>query len=248
MSPVAQSVQILDVPVRPLTMPQAVAECADFFASPGLKQVVTANPEMALAAARDEELRQVLESADLVVADGVGLVWAARRLGQPLPDRIPGVELAWELLSWCAAGGYPVFLLGGAPGVAAEAAAKLSVDLAGLRVAGFQHGYFAPEEEDEVVRRVAHSGARLLLVGMGTPRQEKWIYRHRERLGAQVAMGVGGSLDVFAGRVKRAPRAWRRLHLEWLYRGLSQPRRWRRLLQLPRFCLRVWFRAPGGGQ
>ncbi|HEX6971524.1 MAG TPA: WecB/TagA/CpsF family glycosyltransferase, partial [Limnochordia bacterium] len=201
--------------------------------------VITANPELVMAAQRDPELAALVEAADLVIADGIGLVWAARLLGDRLPERIPGIELAEALIARLARRGGSAYLLGAAPGVAAEAAARLAADHPGWRLAGVQHGYFSESDEEAVVAAIREAAPDLLLVGLGAPRQEKWIGRHRHRLGAAVAIGVGGSFDVFAGRVPRAPAGWRRWGLEWAFRLLRQPTRARRMLALPRFAGRV---------
>lgn len=232
-------IKILGVPFDPLGMEEAVERIASFMAVDQCHLVVTANPETVMKAGEDRELMAILQEAQLVVADGIGIVWAARCLGTPLPGRVPGVELAEALVTLAAQRGYRVYLLGGAPGVAAEAARCLERKYPGLVIAGVQHGYFSREEEEGVVAAVAAARPHLLLVGLGMPKQEKWIYRHRQRLGAAVAIGVGGSLDVFAGKVCRAPDWMCRRGLEWLYRLLSQPQRFFRMLALPRFVLKV---------
>lgn len=232
-------IKILGVPFDPLGMEEAVERIASFMAVDQCHLVVTANPETVMKAGEDRELMAILQEAQLVVADGIGIVWAARCLGTPLPGRVPGVELAEALVALAAQRGYRVYLLGGAPGVAAEAARCLERKYPGLVIAGVQHGYFSREEEEGVVAAVAAARPHLLLVGLGMPKQEKWIYRHRQRLGAAVAIGVGGSLDVFAGKVCRAPDWMCRRGLEWLYRLFSQPQRFFRMLALPRFVLKV---------
>lgn len=214
----------------------------------GFHLVATANPEAVLLAGGNPELARVLDAAALVVADGVGVVWASRRLGVPLPERVPGIELAEGLLGLCAAEGLAVFLLGGRPGAGgrpgvAEAAARaLSQRWPGLRVAGTWHGYFGAGEEPAVLCAVAEAAPALLLCGMGCPRQELWLARHAdflERCGVRVGVGVGGALDVWSGRVRRAPASLRRLGLEWLWRLAQEPGRLRRQVRLLRFVLEV---------
>lgn len=234
-----ERITILGVPFDPVGMAGAVKKIAGFIISGGPHQVVTANPEMVMAAREDGELLQILTGAELVVADGIGIVWAARRLGTPLPERVPGVELAAAALTLAAENGYRVYLLGGAPGLATEAARCLRRKYPGLDIVGTQHGYFSASGEAEVVAQIAATSPHLLLVGLGMAKQEKWIHSHRGELGVPVSIGVGGSLDVFAGRVRRAPPWMCRLNLEWLYRLLIQPRRLFRMLALPRFVLRV---------
>lgn len=214
----------------------------------GLRLVVTANPETVMKARRLRELAAALRRADLVVADGVGVVWASRRLGRALPGRVPGIELAEGLLAHCAAAGHPVFLLGGRPAsarrpaVAERAARALARRWPGLEVCGTWHGYFGPQEEPAVLQVVSRARPALLLCGMGCPRQELWLARHAAFLdgcGVTVAIGVGGALDVWAGDVRRAPAFLRRAGLEWLWRLVQQPRRLGRQLQLVRFALEV---------
>jgi len=201
--------------------------------------VVTPNPEMVMAAQSDLELLGILNAANLAVADGIGLVWAARRRGADLPGRVAGFDLLTEILERGSREGLKVFLLGSRPGVAADAARRCLERWPGLEVAGTHHGYFPPADDEKVARLVAASGADLVAVGMGSPRQERWIARQAELLGGLVAFGVGGSLDVLSGRVKRAPDWMARRGLEWLGRFISQPGRWRRAPALARFVLAV---------
>jgi N-acetylglucosaminyldiphosphoundecaprenol N-acetyl-beta-D-mannosaminyltransferase len=198
--------------------------------------IVTANPETVMAARRDADLAVAIRSADLVVADGVGIIWAARRLGYTLPGRVAGIDLMAELCAWAAGNDRTVFLLGGGAGVAERAARTLVAIYPGLRVAGTRHGQTGLWD-GAAVAEVSAARPDLLFAGLGMPLQEKWLAKHLDRLNVRLAMGVGGSLDVLAGRVRRAPPWARRLHLEWLYRLVHQPSRWRRQLALPKF---VW--------
>ncbi len=237
-------VVVLGVPFDRVDQRAAMRRIAELASSEGFHLVVTGNPELVVAAQRSPELLEVVWSASLVVADGVGVVWASRRLGDPLPERVAGVELMQALCGWAASEGRPVFLLGGRPGVPEAAAKNLVLRFPGLRVAGTHHGYFSGRD-NEVVEQVARSGAHLLFCGLGSPFQELWLWRNRHRLGVRVAMGVGGSLDVLAGRIPRAPKWIRGAQLEWLYRLVREPRRWRRQLALPRFAWAV-LRSPRG--
>lgn len=209
---------------------------AALVAGGGAHQVVTLNPELLYRARNEPRLREILEGADLVTADGVGILWAARRAGRRLPERVTGIDLMMALVRRAAASGWRVFLLGAAPGVAAEAARRLQELYPNLAIAGWEHGFWRPEEEPRVVAAVKRARPQLLFVALGAPRQEEWIARHLPALGPVVAVGVGGSFDVLAGRVRRAPALLRRLNLEWLGRLVMQPRRWRRMLVLPKFA------------
>jgi N-acetylglucosaminyldiphosphoundecaprenol N-acetyl-beta-D-mannosaminyltransferase len=203
------------------------------------RTAVSFNPELVIRAQRDPAAADALLAADLRYPDGVGVVWAAARRGARGLERVPGIELAVRVLEGAAAEGLGVYLLGAAPGVANEAAEALRARYPGLWVAGTWNGYFAPEDEADVVARVRDSGAAVLFAALGAPRQELFIHRNRCRLGAGVALGVGGSFDVWAGRVSRAPGWARSLGVEWLYRLLTDPRRLRRQLALPVFVGRV---------
>lgn len=198
--------------------------------------LVTLNPEIVVRAASDAALEAALQAAALTVADGVGITWAARRAGTPLPERVPGVELMAELL---ARGGpaLRVYFLGAKPGVA-ERAAKAAQERYGTTVAGTQHGYFKPDEATEVIKRVADSRAHVLLAGLGEG-QELFLHRHRDALSTPLLVGVGGALDVLAGEVKRTPEWTHRAGLEWAYRVGSDPKRWGRLPRLARFVALV---------
>lgn len=232
-------ISVLGTGVDPVSMAQALARAEALIGRGQPSMVVTINPELVMHAQRDTALARALDRADLVVPDGIGIVWAARILGHPVPERVPGVELTEGLIQRAAARGYRVYFLGAAPGVAEEAARRLTARYPGLAVAGTHHGYFKPEEEAAVVAAVRRVRPHILLVALGAPRQELWIARHLHQCQAALALGVGGSLDVFAGRVQRAPRWVQAVGLEWLYRLVRQPARAGRMLALPRFAARV---------
>jgi N-acetylglucosaminyldiphosphoundecaprenol N-acetyl-beta-D-mannosaminyltransferase len=203
------------------------------------QQLITVNPEFVMAAQRDADFRRAINEAALVVADGVGVVWATRYLGAATPERITGVDTLMALARHCADAGYRLYLLGAAPGVAEEAASRLQALAPGLQIAGTYAGSPAPAEEEDIIERVRAAQADILCVAYGAPAQDLWIYRNLARLPAALAVGVGGAYDFIAGRQRRAPRLMQRLGLEWLYRLYREPWRWRRMLALPRFALRV---------
>lgn len=202
--------------------------------------VVTLNPEIVVRAERDPELAAALRQAELTVADGVGLVWAARRLGTPVPGRVPGIDLAERVLR-LGGQGVGAFFLGGRPGVA-EAAARAAEERFGARIVGSHHGYFEPADEGRVVDAIRDSGAELLLCALGE-RQELFVRAHGERLGVAAAIGVGGTLDVWAGAAQRTPAWTRRARIEWLWRVGLDPKRWHRIPRLIRFVALVLRRA-----
>lgn len=205
--------------------------------------VFTPNSEIVQMCIEDEALRQTVNSASLVIPDGIGVVKAARILGTPLKGKVAGVELGREVLAFAAQDGLPVFFLGGKPGVAEAAAEKMREAHPGLNVCGARDGYFQKEgpENDAAVAQVNESGAKVLFVCLGAPTQEKWIAANRGRLpGVQILLGLGGSLDVYAGTVKRAPKIFIKLGLEWFYRLLKEPWRIGRMMRLPQFYFGTW--------
>jgi N-acetylglucosaminyldiphosphoundecaprenol N-acetyl-beta-D-mannosaminyltransferase len=243
LAPLGPRVQVLGLPVHDLTLPELVDRVRLWVrVEPDrLHQVVTLNPEMVMAARRVPAFRAVVEQAEVVTADGVGIVLAARLLGQPLRGRVTGVDLVEAL----AAAGDPalaLFLLGAAPGVAELAARRVQARYPECRIAGTWVGSPRQEESGEALARIAAARPAVVLVAYGAPVQELWVARHRrelEQAGVVVAVGVGGAFDYLAGVVPRAPRLLRRLGLEWLYRLIRQPWRWRRQLALPQFAALV---------
>ncbi len=230
-------VKLLNAPVDSLTMEQCVERVAELIKVGSPHRVITLNPEILYQAVQsDHTLLGLLNKADLVTADGEGIVWAGRVAGTPFPERVTGIDLMLRLVERAAAEGWPIYLLGSAPGVAEEAAANLTRRYPGLQVAGTRHGYFKPDEEAGLAQAILEAAPQLLFVALGAPAQERWIDCHIEHLGSVVAIGVGGSMDVISGRVARAPLWMRKLKIEWLCRLFMEPSRWRRMLVLPKFA------------
>lgn len=226
---------ILGVRVDDVTEAESVARCERFIVE-RRRSVVTPNPEIVMAARRDPALRHALARADLAIPDGGGLLLAARWWGQPLRAQVRGSDLAERLLARAASAGWRVFFLGGAPGVAEAAAARSAARWPGLQVAGTFAG--DAEERGDAATRAAISAAGpvdILLVAYGASRQERWMVRNLVHLDVGVALGIGGVLDFLSGRVRRAPRWLREARLEWLFRLVVQPWRWRRQLSAARF-------------
>ncbi|RDI95830.1 glycosyltransferase [Meiothermus sp. QL-1] len=241
-----ERVELLGTPVDLVDLPGALAWIEERIAHPlpQTAQVVTTNPEAVVRAQTDAELRQALWASELVTADGVGIVWAVQRLtGHRLAGRVPGAEILPALFARMGPR-LGVFFLGAAPGVAERAAENARLRW-GIRVLGAQDGYF--QEEEPVLAAVRAAQPDLLVVGMGE-RQDTFIYRHKARLGARVAIGVGGMLDVLAGKVRRAPLWAQRLGLEWLVRIATDPRRWRRFPRLVEFVRLVQLEAQRRGK
>jgi N-acetylglucosaminyldiphosphoundecaprenol N-acetyl-beta-D-mannosaminyltransferase len=233
------SCYVLGNRVDPLTLAGAVARVAEFIAAGNPHHVVTLNAEIAYRAYREPDLRAVINRAHLVTADGAGILWAARKLGTPLPERVTGIDLLQALAAEGARRGWRFYLYGAAPGVAEAAAARLVREHPGLVVAGTSHGYLSAREIPGLIEAIKEARPHILLVGLGAPKQEYWIAGHLKELQVPVAMGVGGSFDVLAGRTRRAPAWVQRLNLEWLYRVLQEPARVKRTLALPKFMLAV---------
>jgi N-acetylglucosaminyldiphosphoundecaprenol N-acetyl-beta-D-mannosaminyltransferase len=201
--------------------------------------VVTLNAEMILAAQRQPEAQDALHQGDLYISDGVGLTWAARMLRKNSVHRYPGIDLAFDTMERLAGKRGSVFLLGSEEGVADEAGRRLQARLPGLVIAGTACGFFSDHEEEAVVANIAELKPDLLLVGMGCPKQEQFIADHRHQLETAVMVGVGGALEVFAGRRTRAPQWMRGTGLEWAFRSMQDMSRFKRLGLLPRFILMV---------
>jgi len=235
-----QKVDILDVNVASLTMDEAVAAVEKYMDENTGALIATANAEMIMMANKDALLKQILNEADLVVPDGAGTVWAAHHLGAAMPERVAGYDLAQHLLARAPKKGKKVFFFGSAPGVGEKAKLKAEREYPGIEIVGVRDGYFSKAQEKEIIEQIRSAKPDLLLAALGVPRQEKWLKEHLAELAVPVAIGVGGTLDVMAGVMKRAPLWMQKAKLEWLFRGLLQPKRIGRLLALPRFVLKVY--------
>jgi N-acetylglucosaminyldiphosphoundecaprenol N-acetyl-beta-D-mannosaminyltransferase len=225
-APALPRTEILGTTVHPVTLQEALDWVDVCVAARTVGYVVTLNGALLVQTARQGALRALVNEAALVTADGIGVLLAARILGVALPERLTGIDLAAAVCRRAAERGHRVYLLGGAPGVAAATAQALQARHPLLQIAGAHHGYYTPDEEQAVVAEVRHARPDVLLVALGAPRQEFWMRQWKEALGVPVSIGVGGSFDVLAGRVPRAPRWMQRLGLEWLYRAVREPRRW----------------------
>lgn len=205
---------------------------------------VTPNPEIVWECRKNERLRDIVNRADLVLPDGIGIIYAAKILKTPLACRVPGIEFAEALLERFAQSGMSVFLLGAKPGVADMAAEKMAERYPNLIIAGTQDGYF--KDSGAVVDIINRSLPDAVFVCLGSPKQEIWISENLDKINTHFMIGLGGSLDVFAGAVERAPEKWRKLGLEWLYRLLKEPKRLRRMMKLPMFmAVVIWHRIFG---
>ncbi len=233
------TVDILGVNVDRVTFAEALERAENLLATDGVSKIFTPNPEIVMQARDDDEMREILNSADLCTADGIGVVYGAKILGTPVPERVPGFDLACALLEKVSKTSTGVFLFGAKPGVAELAKKTLEEKYPGIVISGTHDGYFAPEDEPGIVEEINNSGAKLLLVCLGAPKQEKWIQKHQDKLQVNLCMGVGGTLDVLAGVAQRAPEIFIKLNLEWAYRILKNPSRIGRFAALPKFVIEV---------
>ena len=230
---------VLGVPFDAVTMEEAVAKAKKLLTEEGQHIICTPNPEIVMEAQNDKVLMDILHEADLVVPDGIGVVWASKYSEIRLTERVAGFDLTQNLMADLAGTDHTFYFFGGAPGVASTAARKMMKKYPGLKVVGVHNGYFDEKEEKRIIQDIKEKSPSILLVGLGAPKQEKWIYDNLRLTGAKAAVGVGGSFDVMAGNVKRAPMIFQKLGLEWFHRLITQPTRWRRMMRLPKFALTV---------
>ena len=234
-----KKVTILGVPVDAITMGEAVARIDGFIEKRTPVLVATANAEMLMRATHDGALRRILQGAAMVTPDGAGTVWAAHHLGHAMPERVAGYDMVQELMREAPAKHRRIFFFGSAPGVADKAKKKAEQLYPGIEIVGTCNGFFTAADEPAIIEEIKAAHPDILLAALGVPKQEKWLAKHLGELGVPVAIGVGGTFDVMAGVMKRAPRWMQRAKLEWLFRGMMQPQRAGRLLALPRFVLKV---------
>ena len=232
-----RSVRVLGCRVDAIDVSGAVARIVALARGSEPSLVVTLGTEMVVRARTDARFREVVNRSALSLCDTVGVLFAARLWGARIPERVAGIELIDPLCAAFAREGISIYLLGAKDDTAERAARTLRERYPTLVIAGARDGYFAPADDESVADTIARTGAHVALLGLGSPRQECWIDAHLGRAGCAVGIGIGGSFDVLAGNVERAPEGWRRANLEWLYRLLKEPQRWRRQLALPYFVL-----------
>jgi N-acetylglucosaminyldiphosphoundecaprenol N-acetyl-beta-D-mannosaminyltransferase len=241
------TVSVFGFPVSRMGMEETIGYLVEAAEAGETVQVVTINPVMIMEALEHPAYGEALKAGDLFVPDGAGVVWAAAKLDKPVAERVTGFDLLHGLMAEADQRGWRVYLLGAEPEVVAAAAARLGERYAGARIAGYRDGYFDDSEDEAVIREIARIRPHLLFVARSAARQDPWIARYRNQLNASIMMGVGGSFDVIAGKLRRAPVIWQRLRLEWLYRLIQEPWRYKRMLALPRFALRVMRMRKRGG-
>ncbi|MGF7184792.1 N-acetylglucosaminyldiphosphoundecaprenol N-acetyl-beta-D-mannosaminyltransferase [Desulfitispora alkaliphila] len=229
-------VNILGAPVDRVDMEGALHFVEKAITENKPKHIITLNAEIIYQAQSETELMEIINQADLVTPDGAGVVWASKELGNPVPERVTGIDLLQEIAKKANATGWRLFFFGAAPGVAAEAAEKLKESYSNINIVGTHHGFIKTQaDEDQLLQQISEAKPHILLVALGAPRQEYWIKKHKEKLGIPVNIGVGGSFDVISGRIDRAPKWMQKVQLEWLYRLIKEPTRFKRMLALPKF-------------
>ena len=235
----SKRISVLSVPIDCITMDEAVSKIIEMTKQSGLQLVATANAEMVMLANQDPVLHGILNSASLVVPDGAGILWAAERMGERVPERVTGVDITKELFKKAVSNQIPVYCLGAAPGVAQQAVSNLQAMYGTINIAGIHDGFFDEAEEQRIINDIKTSGAKLVFVALGVPKQEQWISEKLSSLQGVVAIGIGGSFDVLAGNIPRAPHWMQRNRLEWLYRLYLEPKRIGRMLAIPKFMWTV---------
>jgi len=234
-----ERVYILGSLVDKTTMEQTLETIKNFINDGKYHHIITANAEIIYRGVHEKKLSRTLNKADLVTADGSGVVWAARYLGNPVPEKVSGIDLLQEICKRAGKNGWKLYFLGAAPGVAEKAVLRILEEYPDCHIVGYEHGYFTQEEEPQIIENIKKVKPDILFVALGAPKQEYWIREHLKDLEVPVCIGVGGSFDVLAGNVERAPEWMQKRGLEWLFRLYKEPKRWRRMLALPRFVLAV---------
>lgn len=233
-------INVLGVSIDNVDMTQAVKIAGEYLEHEKTRVIFTPNPEIIMKTLNDNELRNIINSGDLLIPDGIGIVQAAKTLKTPVKERVTGYDLAHELLLYSSLNGKKVFFFGAAKGVAKNAAVKMKKRYSRLNIAGCHSGFFNEEDNDRIIAKINNSDADILLVGLSAPKQEKWVYQNKDKLKAKIVMCVGGSFDGMAGNFPRAPKIFIDLGVEWLYRLIKQPSRAKRMSILPVFKVKVW--------
>lgn len=237
-------VKILDIPVHPYTMSAAVDIINARIQEQERTFVITANAEIIMLGHTNEEYKQILYKADLVLADGAGTVWGGRKLGYNIPERVAGYDLFVNLIATSVNNGAKAFFLGASPGIAAAAKLECEKRYPGCKIVGVHDGYFKDTEIPDLLHEINQSGAKMLFLALGAPKQEQFIINYLDQLKPYLLMGIGGSFDVLAGKMERAPQWMQDASLEWLFRLYKQPSRFKRMLVLPKFVIKIFCAKP----
>ena len=234
-----EKLPIFGVPFSTMNMQNTVRYLTEAIERREANHVITANPIMVMAAVNDPQMLQIMQRADLVVPDGAGIVWAANYVNRPLPERVTGFDLLHHLMKLGDEREWRVFLLGTSQEIITEAARRLALQYPNVQIVGVRNGFFGEDEDHEVVSQIQEAAPDILFVARSAATQEPWIAKYRNELNVPVMMGVGGSFDVISGKLKRAPRLFQKMRLEWFYRLMKEPWRFKRMLALPEFMWKV---------
>ncbi|QEK11454.1 WecB/TagA/CpsF family glycosyltransferase [Crassaminicella thermophila] len=237
-----ETANILGVPIDIVTNESAFEKFKSLLRGEKCSVIVTPNSEIVMAASKDERLKGILKESDLCIPDGIGLIYASKIHNLGLTERVTGVDFMYKILSYCNDNDKSIYILGGKVGVAEKACKNIKNKFPNIKIKGFRDGYFKEAEERKIIEKINELKPDVLFVGLGAPKQEIWMNKYKEKLNVKVAMGIGGSIDIWAGTAKRAPEIFQKLGLEWFYRLLKEPWRYKRMMALPKFMLKVIFR------
>ncbi|MCX7771935.1 MAG: WecB/TagA/CpsF family glycosyltransferase [Clostridia bacterium] len=232
-----EKIDIHGVMIDNVTMDEALERVIQMLGEPRPHAIYTPNAEIIMQSTRDAELKDILNAADLVVPDGAGVILASKILNRRLKQKVSGVDLTKRIFMNTDKRATSFFIFGGKPGVAEMASVNILSEFPRANIVGFRNGYFKEEDIPEIIKQINASRAEIVLVALGAPKQEKWIHQHAGELNCKVLMGVGGSIDIFAGTAPMAPEFMRKSGFEWLYRLIKQPSRYKRMMDLPRFMM-----------
>lgn len=232
-------VTIFGVPISRLSMRDTIVYLTQAIERRQPHQIITANPIMVMTALDHPDYMKMMNQAELIVPDGAGVVWASGYVGQPVKERVAGYDLIHELMKVGETKNWKVYLLGASSDIIEAAADKLKRLYPRIEIVGYRDGYFGAEQDQQVIEDILQANPDILLVGRSADKQEPWIAQHKQELRIPVMMGVGGSFDVLSGKLKRAPVMFQKLRLEWFYRLLQEPWRYKRMLTLPKFAVKV---------
>lgn len=236
-------VEIVGVNIDNITFKEASIKLEEFLSEEDVKMIFTPNSEILVDAVNDPYFTDILNSGDLVIPDGIGVVMVSKFYGKPIKERVTGYDITCKLIELAYCNDKSIYFLGGKEGVAEEAAENIRQKYKNIKIVGMHNGYFDEKEEKIIINNITELKPDIIFVALGAPKQEKWIYENRHKLPAKIAMGVGGSIDGLAGRVKRAPSFYQKAGLEWFYRLMKEPKRFKRVLKLPKFILLSFYDA-----
>ena len=231
--------EVIGIKIFRKSLEKALKKFQAMLHSDEVSTIFTPNTEFIMMANEDQDFKDILNRSDLNIPDGFGLILASRIQHLGIEEKMAGVDFMGRMLEICAQDNLRIYLIGGAPGRAALATERIEEQFPGIRIGGSQHGYFTADQEQEIVDSIASSESDILFVALGAPRQEKWIDANRHKLNVKVAMGVGGSIDIYAGEATRAPDIFIRLGLEWFYRLIKEPKRIGRMMVIPKFLIKI---------